>query len=284
VSARDDAPPSESDPPEAAAAPDRTGAGRASIEAAADGAPLVTRLEWHAEIASTQARALDLAAEGADPGTLVVARAQTAGVGRHGHRWASPPGGLWLSLVVDMPAPPPARAPDGALAPSIVAALAAREAVLRAAGVDARLKWPNDLLVGARKLAGAIVTERGGRAVVGVGIDVNIRRADLPPDVAAVATSTLEETGRATPLGAVLRAFLEALAPRLASRAAGLGELREEAAALLVREHPVRWTRAPGERPRLGRILDMLPSGALLLDTAEGRAIAAAGDLEVLRP
>ena len=146
-------------------------------------------VRWVAATASTNADAMALARDGAPEGIVVVADHQSAGRGRGDRRWVAPPGGsLLLSVLVR----PPARV---AGAVSMAAALAMVEAVEQVAGVEARLKWPNDLVVatpeGDRKLAGLLAeadwpagtTISGGyrppaphvRTVVVVGIGVNVR-------------------------------------------------------------------------------------------------------------
>jgi BirA family biotin operon repressor/biotin-[acetyl-CoA-carboxylase] ligase len=125
---------------------------------------------------STNARARELAAAGAPHGTLVTAREQTAGRGRQGRTWAGPPGrSLLLSVVV--------REFD-ALLP-----LRAGLAVADLAGDDARVKWPNDVLLDGRKIAGVLVEGRPqeGWAVVGIGVNVAVDPAELPEEVRAIA-------------------------------------------------------------------------------------------------
>lgn len=248
----------------------------ANFARALEGAPLVSRLEAHDEIDSTQKRALDLAQAGAPAGTLVVARRQTAGTGRHGHKWASPEGGLWFSLVL---APYP-----GPLPISIVSALAVRAAVIAHLGIEVDLKWPNDLHCGRRKFGGVIASERAGRIVLGIGINTAVRLIDLPPEVAAIATSLAEEV-RPASVGKnskLLVLFLEMLERYLRKEPA---RLREEAWACLIREHPVRW-RPPGRAaPHEGRVVALEANGALLVDAGGPRPLAiSTGDLEILWP
>jgi BirA family transcriptional regulator, biotin operon repressor / biotin---[acetyl-CoA-carboxylase] ligase len=121
---------------------------------------------------STNARARDLAAAGAPHGTLVTAGEQTAGRGRQGRSWSAPAGrALLCSLVVRGPRP---------LLP-----LAAGIAVATIAGDDARVKWPNDVLLGGRKVAGILIEGRPqeGWAVLGIGLNVALTPADFPPDL-----------------------------------------------------------------------------------------------------
>ena len=144
------------------------------------------------ECTSTNDEAARLARAGASHGTIVIADQQSAGRGRDGRAWASPPGsGLYLSAVVRPPLPL-AMVPPMTLAIGIGLCDA-----VRAFGVDAVLKWPNDILVDGRKLAGVLVEaqSQGTRleAVI-VGIGVNLTEP-LAPEVAAIAT-TLEAAAR----------------------------------------------------------------------------------------
>jgi len=121
---------------------------------------------------STNDRARTLAASGAPHGTLVTAGEQTAGRGRQGRTWSAPPGrALLLSLVLR---DPPALLP-----------LAAALAVAEVAAEEARIKWPNDVLLDGRKIAGILAEGRpqDGWAVLGVGLNVALRVEDLPPEL-----------------------------------------------------------------------------------------------------
>ena len=200
------------------------------------------------ETTSTNDRARALAAAGAPHGTLVSAGAQRAGRGRQGRTWAAPPGrALLLSLVL--------RAYDPLLP------LRAGLAVADLAGAAALVKWPNDVLVDGRKLAGVLVEARlqDGWAVLGIGVNVAVELADLPPDVAARA-ATLGRPPEA--LEATLDGFLGHLERRLAEPpAACLAALRGRDA---LRDRPIRW--AGGEGTGAG--ID--DAGALLVRLADG--------------
>jgi len=135
----------------------------------------VTRREYHEELPSTQQRALVLARAGAPAGTVVVAGRQSAGLGRSDHIWWSPPGGLYLSMVVPFP---PRRA---ALLPLALGARLSEAFAVRFR-IEIRVKWPNDLIVldsrgTPRKLGGVLVDAvpsptLGTAAVIGVGLNV----------------------------------------------------------------------------------------------------------------
>lgn len=132
-----------------------------------------SRIECHASLPSTNDRAIARASAGEGPWVAVLAETQTAGRGRHGRTWASPPGNLYLSVVLD----PTVVAPGGGL--GLIAAVASAETVASMLGNAATLtlKWPNDLMVDGRKLGGVLV-EAGSRpdgsrwAVAGIGLNL----------------------------------------------------------------------------------------------------------------
>ena len=179
---------------------------------------------------STNRRARELAGAGAPHGTLVTAAEQTAGRGRQGRTWSAPPGqALLMSLVV--------REFD-ALLP-----LRAGLAVADLAGPAATVKWPNDVLLDLRKLAGVLVEGRPqeGWAVVGIGVNVAVDVASLPPEVRDRAASLQRAPDAVEP---ALAELLTALDARLAEPAAtALAALRERDALL---DRPVRWAQGEG--------------------------------------
>ena len=165
-------------------------------------------LHCYEELGSTNDRAKELAEEGAEHGEIVVAEAQTAGRGRRGREWVSPPRrNLYFSVIL-RPELPPSRAAELTLVASIAVCDAARQA-----GVDAGIKWPNDLLASGKKLAG-ILTElatepdRVHWVVVGVGVNVNSRPEDFPEELRDEATSLLIERRSPAPARALRRGLL----------------------------------------------------------------------------
>jgi len=150
------------------------------------------------ETASTNDRARELATRGAPHGTLVTAAAQSAGRGRQGRTWSAPPGHALLMSLVLRDAHP--------LLP-----LAAAVGVADAVGGDARIKWPNDVLLSDRKVAGILAEGRPqeGWAVLGIGVNVAVRIEDLPPELHATAATLGRE-----PSG--VEAFLDSLLVSLA--------------------------------------------------------------------
>jgi BirA family biotin operon repressor/biotin-[acetyl-CoA-carboxylase] ligase len=131
--------------------------------------------------ASTMKDAAALAAKGEPHGTVVVAEHQTAGIGRHGHTWHSEPdGGLYMSLILRLPAP----------GPELTMALGL---AVQATIEDADLRWPNDVMLNNRKVAGIMVQATEGALIAGIGVNVN--QASFPEDLRDIATSLRLETG-----------------------------------------------------------------------------------------
>ena len=201
------------------------------------------------ETGSTNDHAKALAAAGAPHGTLVTTAHQVAGRGRQGRAWAGPPPGrsLALSLVIHEPDP--------------LLSLRAGLAVADVAGAAARVKWPNDVLLDGRKVAGVLVEGRpqAGWAILGIGLNHAVREEDLPEEL----------WGRAGGLGRrvedgerVLAELLAALKERLAARSSSV------VAALRVRDAllgaPVRWAGGAG----VGAGID--DAGALLVEPEGG--------------
>jgi BirA family biotin operon repressor/biotin-[acetyl-CoA-carboxylase] ligase len=174
------------------------------------------------ETGSTNADLLAEGAAGAAGGAVLVADFQHGGRGRLDRTWTSPPrAGLTFSVLVDCGGVPPAR---WAWLP-LLSGLAVLEAARDEAGVDAVLKWPNDLLVGTQRLkaCGILVQAVPGRdqAVIGIGLNVTTTRAELP---VPTSTSLLLEGAVAPDRGALLDGVLSALAPRLDAWVAAGGD------------------------------------------------------------
>jgi BirA family biotin operon repressor/biotin-[acetyl-CoA-carboxylase] ligase len=149
------------------------------------------------EIESTNTLAMDLASQGAPEGTLVVAETQTRGRGRLGRTWYSPKGlNLYLSLILH-PSCAARKAPWLGLA----AAVAVSETISKHSGLTARVKWPNDVEVSSRKVAGiltelTVLKEQVESLILGIGVNLNMERSDLPADLQPTATSLRIESGR----------------------------------------------------------------------------------------
>jgi BirA family biotin operon repressor/biotin-[acetyl-CoA-carboxylase] ligase len=160
-------------------------------------------------VESTASTQLLLAPDAAE-GTVVVADEQTEGRGRLGRRWLAPPGTSLLCSVQLRPAVPGERLPEL----TGVAARACAEAVAALTGLEPELKFPNDLLVEGRKVAGVLAEAREGRIVLGVGVNVNVSEEELPVEVDGPATSLLVETGREVDRAELLIELLDRLERR----------------------------------------------------------------------
>jgi BirA family transcriptional regulator, biotin operon repressor / biotin---[acetyl-CoA-carboxylase] ligase len=237
--------------------------------------------EFRAELPSTQTEAVRRAREGAFEGTRVVAGRQTAGRGRNDHRWASPDGNLYVSIVCQ--APPERR---GILPLAVGACL--RSDIESRFRVPTVLKWPNDLLVagpgGARKLAGILVEvvpspRLGAAAVVGIGINVSAPLSAYPDELRGKVASLSEFMPSAPPLrdleqlatGAVERAVRALQTPE------GAREIVAECRAAL---HGVGRTATVDAR-LTGTIRTVGDEGELWLDTPSGAVAIRSGDVVV---
>lgn len=183
------------------------------------------RILHRARTASTNDDAAVAARAGAPARTVVVADAQDAGRGREGRAFASPPGGLYASLLLDVPRE---DVPAGVVA---LVALAAATSIEAVAAVPARIKWPNDLWIEGRKVGGILLERRGnGPVVAGIGINVEGVPVDLPAAVRPHVTSLAAASDHAPGRDALLRALLGAVDRWLAVRAEPDGAARVEAA------------------------------------------------------
>ncbi len=156
--------------------------------------------------ASTQLELTDEAGEGA----VVAADEQTAGRGRLGRRWLAPPGTSLLVSIALTPTAPPERLPE--LSPLGAHALAA--AIRSITGLRPEVKFPNDVLIRGRKVAGVLGEARSGRVALGFGVNVNVPAGELPGDADTPPTSLLLETGGPVDRGELLAALLAELERR----------------------------------------------------------------------
>jgi BirA family biotin operon repressor/biotin-[acetyl-CoA-carboxylase] ligase len=228
---------------------------------------------YHFEtLASTNDLAKELGAKGAPQGTLVVAEAQTQGRGRLGRRWDSPQAaGLYVSLLLRPPLPP-TELPQITL----TTAVAVVRAVRRATGLTLRIKWPNDLLLGDRKVGGILTemeteTDRIRHLVVGLGLNVN--KARFPAELKITATSLALAAGGPLSRLQILQAWLE--------------EFEDLYERFLARQFPhilAEWknytvtlgkavTVRQGTVAISGEALEVAPDGALLVQTLAGDII-----------
>ena len=246
------------------------------------------RISYVDTVSSTNDVALRLAAAGAGDGTTVLAGGQTAGRGRQGRRWFSPPGaGLYFSLVLR----------GGGAAPvTLLAGVAVAEGVRAATGLPAEIEWPNDVVVRsppapraggrARKLAGILAEAsrlRGVADAVVVGIGINVERVGYPAELARRATSLAAEVDGPVDRAAVLVEVLAALARWRRVLAEGGSPrmlARWEELAPACRGAVVAWSGAGGRRS--GVTAGMDGDGALLVRSGDGLERLVAGEIHWL--
>lgn len=233
-----------------------------------DGVPVSQlAVRWHAPhvaVHHTLASCLDtvheLAAAGAPAGTVVVSGEQLAGRGREGRHWHSPEGGVWLAVLFR----PPVAAPGAVAIRAGMVVADAADALLGEA--RAEVKWPNDVYLEARKLAGVLCESRwlGSHLQwLAVGIGVNVRNP-VPPEVAGRAVSLCDLVPEVRRID-----VLDLVVPALDAVSAGGEPLTEAECAAFAARH-----RLEGHAiraPVAGRVHGIAPDGALLVDTPGGR-------------
>jgi BirA family biotin operon repressor/biotin-[acetyl-CoA-carboxylase] ligase len=239
-------------------------------------------VEWHAILVSTSDRLKALARGGAPEWTTVVADEQTGGRGREGRTWLSPPGGLYLSILLRP------RFEGVGLVP-LAAGVAVTEAVAEQ-GVAAELKWPNDVLVSGRKLGGILAEATSGpRGVewvaLGIGLNLSLPPQAVPPELRDLVTSLAAE-------GAAPLATEDSAAAVLAHLTVWYDALRSQPSAVVGawRARSAPWwgglvdVRTMGQVVR-GRMRDIDETGALVLDLeGGGQRRVLAGEVVRLRP
>jgi len=233
------------------------------------------RLIRYETVGSTNDEAKLLAREGAPSGTLIWGAAQSQGRGRRGRFWQSPPGNLYLSILLR-----PSCAAAQAAQLGFVAALALSDA-LAANATDLRCKWPNDVLVNGLKVAGILLESEtgGGDAIdfVVIGIGVNI--ATAPANTEYPATSLAAEGIADLPPARLLERLVEAFDDWYARwRDEGFEPIREAWLGRATGRGEVVRVRLEGTTLH-GRFLDLDGDGALLLESPEGRRRVAAGEV-----
>jgi BirA family transcriptional regulator, biotin operon repressor / biotin---[acetyl-CoA-carboxylase] ligase len=228
-------------------------------------------------LSSTQDEARRLAQAGAPHGTVVTAREQTAGRGRHGRYWASPPGNVHLSVLLRLDLPPPRVAELG-----FVAALVVVDAVDAYLPGRATLKWPNDVLVDGAKISGILIEHAEDAAIIGIGLNVLHVPEQAPYPVTSLgALIRRADTEEAAEVDTARKVLLEALARRLDEwQSDGFVRVRAD---WLQRAH------LSGTRLHVstqagvieGCFVGLSDDGALLLDTAGGVRRLLVGDVSI---
>jgi len=230
---------------------------------------------------STQNLALSLAARQDSRGTVVIAEQQKSGRGRQRRKWLSPNGGIWLSVILK-PEIPTARI---TLLP-FAAALAVCNAI-RATGLDARLKWPNDVMVSGKKVAGILLdisaeADQVNHAIIGIGINANVDASALSARLEGIKiTSISNELGRAVSRLDLTKALLENLEryhlEMERQRHIAIMQEWKKHSDMLGR----RVTVSQGGKTVQGFAADVNDDGSLLLRTGDGDVNIVSGDISV---
>lgn len=200
------------------------------VSALLAGTTIITPLEYSEQTASTNADAFRLAEKGAIEGTVVLADAQTGGKGRRGRVWTSPAGvNLYCSIILR-----PAIMPHEAPQLTFLSAVAAARAIELTTGLSPEIKWPNDVLVSGKKVAGLLnemsaETDGINFVILGIGININMTADQFPDDLRHPATSLFLESGvridRSVFAGTMLRELARLYADFLQH---GFGSARDE--------------------------------------------------------
>lgn len=228
------------------------------------------RVQHYFRIGSTNTMLMKAAAEGAAEGTVLVAEQQTAGRGRGGHSWSSPPStGIYASILLR-----PNLAPADVLPLSLAAGLCVRDAVKDVTGLACDLRWPNDVLLNEKKICG-ILAEMSAEATrvryVVVGMGVNVNQSEFPPELndegASLRTETRREWSRVDLLAALLK-LLDSRYRAIQQHDGAAQVLREfEAASSFARDREVRVEENGGYQ---GTTAGLDEQGFLLVRTAAG--------------
>ena len=233
--------------------------------------PPIVRLD---RVDSTQTVAFALAERGAADRTVVITDQQEAGRGRRGRVWQAPPRTSLLASIVIRP-----RLPQALLATlSPATAVATAEALRRVAPLSPRVKWPNDVLVGGRKIAGILLESRSigsAEPILVIGVGVNVGQREFPPELAERATSVELETGHPVDRDTLLVTLLDEFDTwRARLEGEGFGSVRERWKALS--DTIGRHVTVDGIS---GTAVDLDGDGALLIDAGDGVRRVIAGEL-----
>ncbi|MBT9140985.1 MAG: Bifunctional ligase/repressor BirA [Dehalococcoidia bacterium] len=239
------------------------------------------QIYYQRTIDSTNRLARELAAAGEPEGTLILSEEQLSGRGRLGRSWLSPAGGIWFSLIVRPPLPL-----YKAQLMTLLAVVAAVEATQKTSGLSPGIKWPNDLLLGGRKLAGILTEvsaemERVNYLVLGIGLNANLSAEHFQGELADSATSLLLETGQLVSRVRWMQNFLTVFEQAyLVAKEQGFASV-----IACWRRYSVTLGQnvivISGGRSVHGTALDIDEQGALLVKTAAGQEAFLAGEVSL---
>jgi BirA family biotin operon repressor/biotin-[acetyl-CoA-carboxylase] ligase len=246
------------------------------------------RIHWLDTTTSTNDVAAHLAEIGAAEGTIVAADAQTAGRGRRGRTWFSPPGaGLYVSIILRPPADLSTPFHPSALL-TLASGVAIAEGIRTSTGLPAEIKWPNDVMLGRRKLAGILAEaaahgDRLHHVIVGFG--VNLQNTSFPTELAGRATSVEAETNRPADRAQIFSDILIAFAARYRDLQAARFDVILSAWRALSPSLPgswVEWNTAAGVMR--GRAEDIDEQGALMVRAGTKLERLVAGEVRWVQP
>lgn len=191
------------------------------------------QLIYHERLDSTNRQAKELVQQGILPGTVIQAGQQSAGRGQYDRSFLSPPGGLYFSLILN-----PALLPQEIAMMTLAAGLGCRDALREQCGLGVHIKWPNDLYCSGKKIAGIlseycmpISAEAKAAVVIGVGLNVNSRTSDFPPELYEIISTVRDCSGAVQNMAALLWAAVADINRRvdqlLAERATFLAQWQE---------------------------------------------------------
>jgi BirA family transcriptional regulator, biotin operon repressor / biotin---[acetyl-CoA-carboxylase] ligase len=229
------------------------------------------KIHYFQTVDSTNVQAYQLALRGAGEGEIVVAESQEKGRGRLGRHWYSPPfRNLYLSVIL-RPRIPPHRAP----LITLMAAVATAEAIEKTSGLHPMIKWPNDLLIKGRKLAGLLneihsETDRVHFVILGMGVNLNTDKGAFSKEIRGIATSLKRETGKAISRKVFLQHLLQALEKWY--------DVFNQQGGFPVLQAWRNWAQVEGKQVKItsfgeiwtGKAVDVDSDGALILETANG--------------
>ncbi|MDD6744262.1 MAG: biotin--[acetyl-CoA-carboxylase] ligase [Roseburia porci] len=230
---------------------------------------------------STNIRAKELAEEGHPSGTLVVADRQESGRGRRGRSWDSPSGtGIFMTLLLK-----PEMNPNHASMLTLVAAMAVARAISKCADTEALIKWPNDIVIGEKKICG-ILTEMSAQfdfinhIVIGIGI--NVHNEHFPEEIVETASSILLQTGKRIRRAELIEQILEQFEHYYAifMETEDLSGLVKEYNSILVNMNKSVRVLDPKE-PFEGKAMGITKKGELIVDTWESRKMVSSGEVSV---
>jgi BirA family biotin operon repressor/biotin-[acetyl-CoA-carboxylase] ligase len=239
-------------------------------------------LHYFEKIDSTNIKAYELALQGAREGEVLVAESQTKGRGRLGRQWLSPPSkNLCLSIILRPNIPP-----HQASLVTLMAAVATAGAIQKFSGLHPKIKWPNDILIGGRKIAGLLneihsEMDRIHFVILGIGVNLNMDESMFPKDIRSVATSLNREMGQTVSRKVFLKALLEELETWY--------ETFLEKGGSVILDAWKDWAQIEGKQVKVtsfgvaltGKSIGVDSDGALILETETGeKKRVVAGDVE----